>query len=53
MARILVNSLKRLYDAGRITLAQVAERVKTGIITADEFEAITGEAYSEEAEADA
>lgn len=45
MASILVNSLKRLYAAGRITKGQVAERVQRGVISEEDYEAITGEAY--------
>lgn len=45
MASILVNSLKRLYAAGRITKEQVAERVQRGVISEEDYEAITGEAY--------
>jgi uncharacterized XkdX family phage protein len=48
MASILVQSLKRLYNQGKITEEQVAERVKTGKITADDYEYITGEAYDAE-----
>ena len=49
MASILVNSLKRLYAAERITKEQVAARVKKGTITAEEYLEITGEAYNESA----
>jgi uncharacterized XkdX family phage protein len=45
MASILVQSLKRLYNQKKITEAQVAERVKTGKITASDYAYITGEAY--------
>lgn len=47
MASILVNSLKRLYKAGRITKEQVAERVEKGTINVDDYQTITGEGYSE------
>lgn len=43
--RTLVKSLKRLYDAGKITKEQVKERVKSETIAADEYEHITGEKY--------
>lgn len=46
MARILVNSLKRLYTNGRLTIEQIAERVAKGSITAEEYLYITGEEYS-------
>lgn len=46
MASILVNSLKRLYAAGRVTKAQMAERVTKGTISAEDYETITGEAYA-------
>lgn len=46
MASILVNSLKRLYKAGRITKDQVADRVEKGTISAEDYETITGEAYA-------
>ena len=48
MARILVNSLKRLYDNGRLTIEQIAERVEKGSITTDEYLYITGEEYPTE-----
>ena len=48
MARILVNSLKRLYDKGKLTIEQIAERVKKGSITVDEYLYITGEEYPTE-----
>lgn len=43
--RIVVESFKRLYSAGRLTKEQIAERVVTGKIDAEEYEYITGEAY--------
>ena len=42
---ILVNSLTRLYEAGRLTKEQVVDRVKKGTITEDEYAVITGETY--------
>lgn len=45
--RTLVESLKRLYNRGRLTIEQVAERVTKGSISADEYQYITGEEYSE------
>lgn len=41
----LIESLKRLYEAGRLTLAQIKERVKKGTITENEYKYITGEDY--------
>lgn len=43
--RALVNSLKRLYEAGKLTKEQLAERVEKGTIDEAEYEEITGEAY--------
>ena len=48
MARILVNSLKRLYENGRLTIEQIAERVGKGSITKEEYLYITGEEYPTE-----
>ena len=45
MASILVESMKRLYQSGKITKANVVTRVKTGKITSDDYEYITGEKY--------
>ena len=45
--RTLVESLKRLYSKDRLTKEQVAERVTKGSISADEYQYITGEEYSE------
>lgn len=46
--RTLVESYKRLYEAGRLTAEQLRQRVERGQITADEYEYITGEPYAEE-----
>lgn len=43
--RTLVESLKRLYERGKLTLEQVGERVVKGSISAGEFQYITGEEY--------
>ena len=43
--RILVESLKRLYESGRVTKENVSARVKSGKITEDEYEYIVGEKY--------
>lgn len=45
MASMLIESLKRLYEKGRLTKEQIAERVKKGTITADDYKYITGEDY--------
>ena len=44
MANILVSSIKRLYNSGKLTKEQVAERVEKGSITAADYGEITGEA---------
>lgn len=43
--RTLVESLKRLYEAGRLTKEQIAQRVTNGAITEAEYEYITGEPF--------
>ena len=45
MASILVESMKRLYQSGKIIKANVKARVKSGKITEDEYEYIVGEKY--------
>lgn len=45
---ILVKSLKRLYESGRLTKVQIRERVAKGTITEEEYEYITGELYEAE-----
>ena len=50
MASILVESMKRLYQDGKITKENVSARIKSGKITEDEYEYITGEAYEEQAD---
>lgn len=45
MARMLVESMKRLYEAGRVTREQIANRVEKGTVSAEEYEVITGEPY--------
>ena len=39
------NAIKTLYKAGRITIAAVRLACEGGIITADEYEKITGMQY--------
>ncbi|MBQ0111655.1 MAG: XkdX family protein [Bacteroidales bacterium] len=43
--RIVVESLKRLYQKGSLTKEQIRERVEKGTITKDEYKYITGEDY--------
>lgn len=43
--RMLVESFKRLYNSEKLSREQVAERVETGKINAEEYEHITGEVY--------
>ena len=43
MASILVDSLKRLYAAGKVTREQIEERVARGIISEKESQYIIGE----------
>lgn len=45
MASILIDSLKRLYEAGRLSKEQVRERVAKGTITEEDYEKVAGEAY--------
>ena len=45
--RILVESLKRLYNSNKITKEDVRDRVVSEKITEDEYEYITGESYSD------
>ena len=45
MASILVESMKRLYQDGKITKENVSARVKSGKITVDDYEYIVGEKY--------
>lgn len=50
--RMLVESMKRLYTAKKVTKEAIAERVTTKKISSDEYKYITGEEYVEgEAEA--
>ena len=41
--RILVESLKRLYENDRFTKTQIQKRVEKGIISIDEYNFIVGE----------
>lgn len=55
--RMLVESLKRLYENGKIgkkpsiTLEQAKQRVVKGTITEEEYEYIVGEPYEPEKKA--
>lgn len=40
--RILVESMKRLYENDRVTKAQLQKRVKKGVISIDEYNYIVG-----------
>lgn len=40
--RILVESLKRLYENDRVTKAQLQKRVEKGILSIDEYNYIVG-----------
>ena len=40
--RILVESLKRLYENDRVTKAQLQKRVENGVISIDEYNYIVG-----------
>ena len=41
--RILVESLKRLYENGKVTKEQLQKRGEKGTITIEEYNYITGE----------
>lgn len=43
--RILVESLKRLYEDGRVTKEQIAERVISGKVSEEEYKYIMKEEY--------
>ena len=40
------DTLKERYDNGRITITMLKLYVRKGIITAEEYELITGEVYT-------
>lgn len=46
MASTFAIVLKRLYAQGRATKEDIAERVVSGKITAEDYEYITGEKYN-------
>lgn len=41
--RILVESLKRLYENNRVTKIQLQKRVEKGVISIDDYNYIVGE----------
>lgn len=41
--RTIAEVIKRLYQSGRLTKAEVAQRVEKGTITLDEYNEILGE----------
>ena len=41
----LIESLSRLYNKGRLTKKQIADRVTKGTISKDDYKTITGEDY--------
>ena len=41
--RILVESLKRLYESGRVTKEELLDRVASGKISQEEYEYITSQ----------
>ena len=41
--RILVESLKRLYESGRVTKEELLDRVSSGKISQEEYEYITSQ----------
>lgn len=40
--RAIAESIKRLYDAGRLTDEQLTQRVEKGTLTLDEYNEIIG-----------
>lgn len=43
---MMFEKVKRFYDLGLYTAAQVAQFVRKGRLTADEYETITGETFA-------
>ena len=43
----IINSMKRLFKAGKITKDDLTIRVQNGKLTKDEYKTITGEDYTE------
>lgn len=46
MARTLVDSLKRLFEKEKLSKEQISERVQKESISAEEYEYITSEVYT-------
>lgn len=46
MARTLVESLKRLFEKEKLSKEQISERVQKESISAEEYEYITSEVYT-------
>lgn len=42
---LIINSMKRLYESERVDKEDIVERVTNGVLTADEYQIITGEIY--------
>ena len=45
MNTVIINSMKRLYEAGKKSKEEFIERVKNDILTKEEYKQITGEDY--------
>lgn len=41
----MFEKIKRFYDKGLYTKTQVADFVRKGVLTAEQYKAITGEVY--------
>ena len=46
--RLLIESMRRLYKAGKLTLDEIKSRVADGKITAAEYDYIVGVATAQE-----
>lgn len=46
--KTLVESLRRMYEKGTLVKDQIAERLERQSISAEEYEYITGEEYTNE-----
>lgn len=45
MLKIIIDSMKRLYEKGSITKDDITQRVVSGKLTPEEYKTITGEEY--------
>ena len=45
MNTVIINSMKRLYEAGKKYKEEFIERVKNDVLTKEEYKQITGEKY--------